>query len=94
VEELARSRCGGRVAEAVTSHYLYLIAHRIQITLTDEQYAFLQSEADRSSVSIAELIRRAIDTVYGILGFRKVHLITHTLGRRSGRTIDDPDLRY
>ena len=70
------------------------MSHRIQITLTDEQYAFLQSEADRSSVSIAELIRRSIDTVYGILGFRKVHLITHTLGRRSGRAIDDPDLSY
>jgi len=70
------------------------MSHRIQITLTDEQYAFLQSEADRSSVSIAELIRRSIDTVYGILGFRKVHLITHTLGRRSGRVLDDPNLRY
>ena len=70
------------------------MAHRIQITLTDEQYAFLKDEADRSSVSIAELIRRSIDTVYGILGFRKVHLITHTLGRRSGRAIDDPHLSY
>jgi hypothetical protein len=67
------------------------MAHRIQITLSDEQYEFLKGEADRSSVSIAELIRRAIDTVYGILGFKKVHLITHTLGRRAGLRIDEPD---
>jgi hypothetical protein len=64
------------------------MAHRIQITLTDEQYSFLDAEADRSSVSIAELIRRAIDTVYGIRGSKKVHLITHTLGRRAGLRID------
>jgi hypothetical protein len=70
------------------------MAHRIQITLSDEQYEFLKAEADRSSVSIAELIRRAIDTAYGILGFKKVHLITHTLGRRSGLPIDDPELSY
>jgi hypothetical protein len=70
------------------------MAHRIQITLSDDQYEFLKAEADRSSVSIAELIRRAIDTVYGILGFKKVHLITHTLGRRAGLRIDDRDLHF
>jgi Ribbon-helix-helix protein, copG family len=84
----------GQLAGAVTSSYLYLIAHRIQITLSDEQYSFLKAEADRSSVSIAELIRRAIDTAYGILGLKKVHLITHTLGRRPGIPIDDDDLAY
>lgn len=65
------------------------MAHRIQITLTDEQYVFLDEEADRSSVSIAELMRRAVDTTYGISGFRKLSLISHTLGRRPGRAIDD-----
>jgi hypothetical protein len=73
----------------VTSNYLYLMAHRIQITLSDEQYSFLTAEADRSSVSIAELIRRAVDTVYGVLGFRKVHYVTHTLGRRPGLPLDE-----
>jgi hypothetical protein len=72
-----------------TSNYLYLIAHRIQITLTDDQYSFLAAEADRSSVSIAELIRRAIDTVYGIVGLDTVSYITHTLGRRPGLPVDD-----
>jgi len=94
VDENVHSCCEGRLAAAVTSSYLYLIAHRIQITLSDEQYSFLKGEADRSSVSIAELIRRAIDTVYGILGLKKVHLITHTLGRRPGSPIDDDDRAY
>jgi ribbon-helix-helix CopG family protein len=71
------------------------MSHKIQITLSDEQYEFLKAEADRSSVSIAELIRRAIDSVYGILvGLKKVHLITHTLGRRAGLRLDDPDVEY
>lgn len=65
------------------------MAHRIQITLTDDQYSFLHAEAERSSVSVAELIRRAIDTVYGVYGFKKVHFVTHTLGRRPGLPIDD-----
>ena len=72
-----------------TSNYLYLMAHRIQITLTDDQYSFLSFEADRSSVSIAELIRRSIDTVYGVVGLRTVSYVTHTLGRRPGLSVDE-----
>jgi hypothetical protein len=65
------------------------MAHRIQITLTDDQYSFLAAEADRSSVSIAELIRRSVDTVYGIRGLKAVSYVTHTLGRRPGLPVDD-----
>jgi hypothetical protein len=36
----------------------------MQITLTDEQYAWLNNEAMRTSVSIAELTRRALERVY------------------------------
>ena len=63
--------------------------HRIQITLTDEQYSYLDAEADRSSVSIAELVRRAVDTSYGLSDTRKVLVLEHTLGRRAGRRIDE-----
>jgi len=63
------------------------MSHRLQILLSQEQYAFLNDEADRSSVSMAELIRRAIDTAYGVETDRRVHLITHTLGRRVGRRL-------
>ena len=61
------------------------MSRRFQVVLTEQQYAFLDQEADRSSVSVAELIRRAIDTTYGVVDSRRVHVITHELGRRSGR---------
>jgi hypothetical protein len=80
-----------RVAAGPTANYLYLMAHRIQITLTDDQYSFLDAEADRSSVSIAELIRRSVDTVYGVVGPKTVSYVTHTLGRRPGRAIDEEE---
>lgn len=64
------------------------MAHRFEVALTDAQYVFLDEEADRSSVSIAELIRRAIDTTYGLDGRRRVYVISHSLGRRSGRRLD------
>jgi hypothetical protein len=37
------------------------MAHRMQITLTDEQYRRLSRRSKESGVSIAELIRRRID---------------------------------
>lgn len=40
------------------------MSHRTQITLTDEQYERLQSESQRSGLSMAELIRRAVDGTY------------------------------
>jgi hypothetical protein len=38
--------------------------HRTQITLTDMQYATLRDESKRSGLSLAELIRRAVDERY------------------------------
>jgi hypothetical protein len=58
--------------------------HRLQITISETQYAFLDGEASRSSVSMAELIRRAIDTTYEPSGTRKVLVVSHVLGRRPG----------
>jgi hypothetical protein len=65
------------------------LSQRFQIALSPQQYEFLSAESKRSSVSVAELIRRAIDATYGPSGTRNVHLITHTLGRRSGVRIAD-----
>jgi hypothetical protein len=65
------------------------VPHRLQITISHTQYAFLNEEAGRSSVSMAELIRRAIDTTYAPSGPQKVHLITHVLGRRAGIRLRD-----
>ena len=38
--------------------------HRTQITLTDTQYARLREEAAGSGLSLAELVRRALDERY------------------------------
>jgi len=65
------------------------VPHRLQITISQTQYAFLDREASRSSVSMAELIRRAIDTTYEPLGTRRVHVINHVLGRRAGVRLRD-----
>jgi hypothetical protein len=40
------------------------VSRKTQITLTDRQHAFLAGEAARTDLSIAELVRRAIDSVY------------------------------
>ena len=64
------------------------MGHRLQILLSDEQYAFLDAEANRSSVSMAEIVHRALDTVFGAKGDRAFVSIAHTLGRRPGRRID------
>jgi hypothetical protein len=65
------------------------MARRLQITITLTQYEFLTREARRSSVSVAELIRRAIDTTYAPGGELRVHVITHTVGRRAGVRFTD-----
>lgn len=65
------------------------MAHRLHLVISSAQYAFLTDESSRSSVSMGELIRRAIDSTYAPSGDRRVHVITHTLGRRAGvRFID------
>jgi len=64
------------------------MAHRLQVLLSDEQYVLLDAEANRSSVSMAELVRRAVDTVFGARGEERAFVsITHTLGRRPGRRL-------
>jgi hypothetical protein len=45
--------------------YTYIMSHRTQITLTDAQYEHLCRESKRTGLSIAELIRRAVDEKYG-----------------------------
>ncbi len=40
------------------------MSRRTQITLSDRQHAFLTIEAERTGLSMAELIRRAVDSTY------------------------------
>jgi Ribbon-helix-helix protein, copG family len=41
--------------------------HRTQITITDAQYARLREESAHTGLSLAELVRRAVDERYGPL---------------------------
>ena len=40
------------------------MTRRLHIMLTDDQYAFLTRASERTSLSVAELIRRAVDEKY------------------------------
>jgi hypothetical protein len=48
----------------VCVHLHHPMSRRTQITLTDRQHAFLRDEAHRTGLSLAELVRRAVDTAY------------------------------
>ncbi|MDZ7801399.1 MAG: ribbon-helix-helix protein, CopG family [Trueperaceae bacterium] len=41
------------------------MAHRTQFTLTDDQYRRLREEATRTGLSMAELVRLAVERTYG-----------------------------
>jgi hypothetical protein len=43
------------------------MAHRTQIMISDHQYRVLRQESERSGVSLAELVRRALERSYGEL---------------------------
>jgi hypothetical protein len=40
------------------------MSRKTQVTLTDRQHSFLVTESDRTGLSMAELVRRALDRVY------------------------------
>ena len=44
--------------------YTYIMSHRTQITLTDEQYDRLRRESEQTGLGLAELVRRAVDQCY------------------------------
>jgi hypothetical protein len=59
------------------------MSRRLQITLTDEQYAYLTRASERTSLSVAELIRRALDEKYPASGtFRPGREFTLSVWRR------------
>jgi hypothetical protein len=56
------------------------MSRRTQVTLTDRQYAFLCDEATRTGLSMAELVRRALDTTFRPYARPKVGGIELSLG--------------
>ena len=78
------------------------MSRKTQITLTDGQHDFLIEESAVTGLSLAELVRRAIDATYRphsrprVRGFEFNAGLwkrpdAATVGRRPGRRIVDPD---
>jgi hypothetical protein len=44
--------------------YTWAVGRRTHITLSDRQHRFLLDESYRTGLSLAELVRRAVDTTY------------------------------
>jgi len=44
--------------------HLHRMSRRTQITLSDRQHAYLVGESARTGLSLAELVRRAVDGTY------------------------------
>lgn len=77
------------------------MSRRFNLYLEDAQYDALTLESERSSLSVAELIRRAVDRTFGFDAPRRTGGIELSLGvwrrpdaavvgRRSGMRLDRP----
>ena len=61
------------------------MAHRTQLTLTDEQYARLQTLSRATGLSLSELVRRAVDRSYAAGGRAGLE---RSFGSWKGRRLD------
>jgi Ribbon-helix-helix domain len=73
------------------------MGRRLQITFTDEQYAWLTRESERTSISAAEYVRRALEEAYDLRGTPRkdgfevrfgVRLRGDETGRRPGKRLN------
>jgi hypothetical protein len=72
------------------------MSQRITVVVDNETYEFLKQESERTSVSISELVRRALDRIYDLRGRRRTTgLELHhgvwrrrIFGRRAGVAFD------
>lgn len=65
------------------------MAHRTQITLTDAQYERLKRESEQSGLSMAELVRRAVDGHSGGMSTgEKLDALKAAAGAWKGRDFD------
>src|SRR5881397_4147423 len=60
--------------------HLHRMSRRTQVTLSDRQHAFLVGESVRTGLSLAELVRRAIDGTYRPHGRARVRGFELSLG--------------
>ena len=66
------------------------MSHRTQITLTDAQYSRLQAESAQTGVSLAELVRRSLNAVYGSRdgGWGTADILAESFGAWRDRQLD------
>jgi hypothetical protein len=71
------------------------MSQKITVVVNDETYAFLKQESERTSVSISELVRRALDRIYRLRGRRTTGVEIRfaiwrrrIFGRRAGVAFD------
>ena len=66
------------------------MSHRTQVILDDDQYEALLRESRRHGVSLAELVRRAVDRTYGRRGDRAADraALEASFGSWTGRDFD------
>lgn len=64
------------------------MSRRTQITLTDEQYALLKQLSSANGVTLAELIRRAVDNVYGRRRAAELDWLDDSFGAWKDRDLD------
>jgi len=65
------------------------MSHRTQITLEDAQYERLLAESRASGLGLAELVRRAVDRVYGGTGADEfARALDDSFGAWSDRDVD------
>jgi hypothetical protein len=64
------------------------LAHRTQITLTDEQYAMLRRESERTGLGLAELVRRALSATYRTPGQGSESGLDESFGAWADREFD------
>ena len=63
------------------------MSHRLQVTLDDNIYEALQSEAERTGASLAELVRRSVAERLGVLTVDdRVAILDRTAGIWRDRT--------
>jgi hypothetical protein len=56
------------------------MATRFHVTLEDHQYRQLRRESERSSLTMAELVRRALDKAYGSNEERRIPGVELSVG--------------
>ena len=56
------------------------MSRRTQIVLTDRQHAFLLDESSRTGLSLAELVRRAVDRTYRPYSLPRLRGVELSLG--------------